>query len=296
MKNKLVLTMVITAIILSGCSSSNASLHEGKPKESDENTSNTTATQTSTNEVIPEDYTDQIKEEVASAKSDILLDELENVNELYDKYSLLEQNISSQSETDESISWGTMVWKEETLSLLNRIQETYPAKYDEIIEEYENWEKYIPSMAQKMCYLYEGDSSYSSKYTYIVAMRYKQKAHLLVNTIKDLMGEESLFYFPDFTPSGYYGDYTGESYIIITDGDKADTYYILIHIDEEKELRGSGYVEYFPDDIGVIFFTSDDETVEGTVDYCELYSDFYVSDTDGSIVGQEAAYSFSKKY
>lgn len=43
-------------------------------------------------------------------------------------------------------------------------------------------------------------------------------------------------------------------------------------------------------------FTSDDETVKGMIDFFALEASFYVTETDGSVVGPEGAYTFTFKY
>ncbi len=240
------------------------------------------------------DYTDQIASEIEALSSDSLSDELVKVNELYNKYDEIRMNAPDQASINILSQWGTLVWKDETLSLLNRIKEQDSANYNDILAEYENWEKYVPTMAEKMSYLYEDGSIYPTIRSYNEAMRYKQEAYTLASTLADIT-KDVTFSFPDSTPCGYYGDYAGDSYLIITEGMESDSFNIVVHIDDTKELRGWGSIADQPGD-EYILFTSDDGTVSGTISYFALDATFYVSETDGSVVGPEEAYSFTFKY
>ncbi len=258
--------------------------------------SETTEDQTDeqTEDSAMEDYTDQIASEIEALSSDSLSDELVKVNELYNKYDEMRMNAPDQTSINELSKWGILVWKDETLSLLNRLKEQDSANYDDILAEYENWEKYVPSMAEKMSYLYEDGSIYPTIRSYNEAMRYKREAYTLASTLADVTNDVA-FSFPDSTPCGYYGDYAGDSYLIITEGMESDSFNILIHIDDTKELRGYGYIADQPGD-EYILFTSEDDTVKGTISYFALDATFYVSETDGSVVGPEESYSFTFKY
>ena len=244
-----------------------------------------------------EDLAAQIRTEIEgiTAGEAPLSDELVRVNELYEKYDELRQNAADQTEMNSMCKWGTEVWKDETLSLLDRIKKLYPEKYDEIRSEYEKWEGYVPTMAERMSYKYKDGSIYPTVYAYNEAMRYKSKAYSLASTLADLSGDTDL-HFPDHTRCGYYGDYAGDSYLIITEGMESGTYDILIHIDDEKELRGWGMVEDAPDSDTYLLFTSDDDSVKAYVSHSSLEASLYVKETDYSVIGPEGAYTFSNKY
>ena len=77
---------------------------------------------------------------------------------------------------------------------------------------------------------------------------------------------------------------------------RSGSYDIVIHIDDSKELRGTGVDYEYPESTEVIMFTSDDETVKGMIDFFALEASFYVTETDGSVVGPEGAYTFTFKY
>ncbi len=261
----------------------------------DETATNSDATEDETAaDSTMEDYTDQIASDIEALSSDSLSDELVKVNELYNKYDEIRMNAPDQASINILSQWGTLVWKDETLSLLNRIKEQDSANYNDILAEYENWEKYVPTMAEKMSYLYEDGSIYPTIRSYNEAMRYKQEAYTLASTLADIT-KDVAFSFPDSTPCGYYGDYAGDSYLIITEGMESDSFNIVVHIDDTKELRGWGSIADQPGD-EYILFTSDDGTVSGTISYFALDATFYVSETDGSVVGPEEAYSFTFKY
>ena len=299
MKNKLVMALIVAVAVLSGCSKEAAVSTE---EQVDFETINQSGQQTSEADsetveesVTTEDYTDQIKTEIDEIKSDSLSDELVKANELYNKYDELRMNAQDQTSINSLSQWGTLVWKDETLSLLDRIKEKDSGNYDAILAQYESWEKYVPSMAEKMSETYKDGSIYPTIYSYNEAMRYKQKAYSLASALADLAGEVE-FSFPDSTLCGYYGDYSGDSYLIVTEGMESDSYEVTIRIDASKQLNGYATPYEYPGDKKVLLFTSNDDTVKGTIDGFDLDATFYVSETDGSVVESEMAYSFSSKY
>ncbi|MBR4760497.1 MAG: hypothetical protein IK078_10185 [Lachnospiraceae bacterium] len=233
-------------------------------------------------------------EEIAG-KSGNLGDELAGVNELYDKYDQSRMDAPDQASMNEQSQVGTLVWKSETESLLKRIQDIDPKNYEEVKREYDQWEKYVPVMAERMSYLYEDGSIYPMIYSYNEAMRYKQKAYSLTSTLADLKGEEFVG-FPDYTRCGYYGDYASDSYLVITEGMESGSYNILIHVDDTKELRGWGVVEDAPDSDTYLLFTSDDDTVKGIVGHSSFEASFYETEADYPVAGPEGAYTFPLKY
>lgn len=244
-----------------------------------------------------DDFTDTIKgeiDDIAGSASD-LSDELVKVNNLYDKYDEMRMNAEDQTSINLLSKWGTVVWKEETSSLLDRISQSNSTQNKEIHDEYEKWEKYVPTMVERMSKTYEDGSMYPMIYSYNEAMRYKQMAYSLASSLADIKGGGA-FTFPESTPYGYYGDYAGDSYLIITEGMESGAYDIVIHIDDSKELRGTGVDYESPESTEVIMFTSDDETVKGMIDFFALEASFYVTETDGSVVGPERAYTFTFKY
>ena len=248
-------------------------------------------------EQFTKDYTDDIKTKVTeiTTSSNSLTDELTSIVALYDEYDSLSTNAPDQTAMNEVCGWGTVVWKEECLNLLGRMETSDPAGYQDVKSEYDNWEKYVPAMAQKMSDRYADGSIYPVIYSYNTAMRYKRYAYILASSLADIQGEVT-FSFPDSTMCGYYGDYSSDSYLIITEGMESGSYDIVIHIDDTKEIRGWGSVDENSDGSEVMAFTSDDAAVEGTIDCFALGATFYVSASDGSIVSQEESYDFTFKY
>lgn len=288
---KQILVMMAAAMLLGGCAgkaeADDATIFEKIGEE----------TQDSTGAADSDDYTDTIKgeiDDIAGSASD-LSDELVKVNSLYDKYDEMRMNAQDQTSINLLSQWGTVVWKDETISLLDRISQSNSTQNKEIHEEYEKWEKYVPTMVERMSKTYEDGSMYPMIYSYNEAMRYKQMAYSLASSLADLKGDGA-FTLPDSTPYGYYGDYAGDSYLIITEGMESGSYDIVIHIDDSKELRGTGEDYESPESTEVIMFTSDDETVKGMIDFFALEASFYVTETDGSVVGPEGAYTFTFKY
>lgn len=242
-------------------------------------------------------YEEQIKTEIAeiAKTAGSLSKELVSVNELYAKYDGMRADAQDQATMNVVSGYGTQVWKAEVASLLERIKETDMSFYGEIFPEYQRWEKQVPFMTEKMSETYKDGSIYPTMYAYNEAMRYKKEAYDLACTLADIIKEVD-FVFPDSTRCGFYGDYEGSSYLTITEGMERDTYDIVIHIDDTKELRGFGEVEDAPDSDTYLLFTSDDGTVKGFVSHSNLEASLYVTETDNSVVGPEGAYTFSFKY
>ena len=153
----------------------------------------------------------------------------------------------------------------------------------------------MSSMAEKMSETYKDGSIYPTIYSYNEAVRYKQKAYSLASALADLAGDAG-FSLPDSSLCGYYGDYSEDSYLIITEGMESDSYEVTIRLEASKQLNGYATPYEYPGDKKVLLFTSKDDTVKGTIDGFDLDATFYVSETDGSVVEPEMAYSFSSKY
>lgn len=299
MKNKLVLALIATVVVLSGCSKEATVSTEGQVDfetiDQSEQQASKEDSEAVEDSVTAEDYTEQIKTEIDEIKSDSLSDELVKANELYNKYDELRMNAQDQASINSLSQWGTLVWKDETLSLLDRIKEKDSGNYGDILAEYENWEQYVPSMAEKMSETYKDGSIYPTIYSYNEAMRYKQKAYSMASALADLSGDAG-FFFPDSTLCGYYGDYSEDSYLIVTEGMESDSYEVTVHIDASRQLNGYATPYEYPGGNRVLLFTSNDDIVKGTIDGFDLDATFYVSETDGSVVEPEMAYSFSSKY
>ena len=317
MKRKFLLAIVAATLILGGCGKETSeqsgavefeTVEQAQQSEDaqqadaqeqaeagDAIESDATDSNASGSDATAEDYTEAIKEEVRAAASDSLSDELQSINDIYNKYDDLRMNAEDQTSINILSQWGTVVWKEETVSLLERIKEKDPSNYGDLSSEYEKWESYVPSMAEKMSETYKDGSIYPMIYSYNEAMRYKQEAYTLASTLADLAGDVA-FSFPDSTACGYYGDYAGDSYLIIAEGMESGSYEVTIHIDDAKQLHGWATTYEYPGEQEVLLFTSDDDTVKGTIDYFVLEATFYVSETDGSVVGPEESYSFTFKY
>ena len=107
--------------------------------------------------------------------------------------------------------------------------------------------------------------------------------------------DSSKDYVSDSPICGCYGEYKENHYLIISDGVEDGSFDIKIHIDDSKELAGHATIYEYPDSKEVLLFTSEDGTVKGTIDGFETDVTFYVSETDGSVVGQEEAYLFEGK-
>lgn len=305
MKKSLVMALVAAAMLLGGCS--------GKAPAATTDTASNDNTETVTEESedtssedteeaeddieSDEDLTVQIQGEVSDIiqKSASLSEELVGVNKLYDKYEKLCTNAENQTEMNQLSQWRTLVWKTEIKGLLERIEEKDVTYYEEIFPKYQEWEDYVTDMAEKMSYTYEGGSIYPSMVAYNEAMRCKNEAYGLASALAGIIKEDG-FVFPDSTRCGFYGDYTKDSYLIITEGMESGSYNILIHINDSKVISGTGEVEDAADSDTYLLFTSEDGKVKGTVSHDVLGSDFNVTESDGSVVKTGDSYSFSFRY
>lgn len=305
MKKSLVMALVAAAMLLGGCSgkapaatTDTASNDNAETvTEESEDTSSEDTEEAEDDTSSDEDLTVQIQGEVSDIiqKSASLSEELVGVNKLYDKYDELCTNAENQTEMNQLSQWRTLVWKTEIKGLLERIEEKDVTYYEENYPKYQEWEDYVTDMAEKMSYTYEGGSIYPSMVAYNEAMRCKNEAYGLASALAGIIKEDG-FVFPDSTRCGFYGDYTKDSYLIITEGMENGTYNILIHIDDNKVISGTGEVEDAADSDTYLLFTSEDGKVKGTVSHDVLGSDFNVTESDGSVVKTGDSYSFSFRY
>lgn len=316
---KQILVMMAAAMLLGGCAgkaeADDATIFEKTGEETQESTGSenteaeNAAAQTAnvdnagtesadTESASSDDYTDTIKSEIddiVGSASD-LSDELVKVNSLYDKYDEMRMNAEDQTSINLLSQWGTVVWKDETLSLLDRINQSNSAQNKEINQEYEKWEKYVPTMVERMSKTYKDGSIYPMIYNYNEAMRYKREAYVLASTLADLSGDVA-FSFPDSTRCGYYGDYAGDSYLIITEGMESGSYDITVHIDDSTEIHGTGVVEEDkPDNDTYLLFTSDDGGITAYVSHSTLEAGLYVIESDNPAVSIVGGYSFNFQY
>ena len=309
MKKRIITVLLASVLVMSGCqngstdtTTNNELFEQTTPEQSSATetaTDTTDVSETSDSESTEasEDYTQQIQNEIneINASSESISDELVKVNELYNKYDLMRMSAETQADMNELSQWPILVWKFEDASLADRIVEKDPASSGEYKSEYDRWESYVTTIAEQMSYVYEGGSIQSMIINENIAMRYKQDAYSNASALADLNGEVT-FSFPDSTPCGFYGAFDGDCYLIITEGMESDSYNVRVHIDDDHTFDGTGYIQEYPGGEEVIHFTSDDDTIKGTISYFALGATFYVSETDGAIVGPEEAYDFTFKY
>ena len=169
MKRKLILALIAMTLVMSGCGkdasapdesssvfekndqSGGSNQEAGGPSDQnayagaagnvDANAAGNADGADSANQTSAEtdDYTEQIKSEIAALASDSLTDELVAVNKLYDKYADMTANASDQAEMNCLCQWETLVWEDEVTSLLDRLKEKDSENYNSIYSEYENW-------------------------------------------------------------------------------------------------------------------------------------------------------------
>ena len=241
------------------------------------------------------EYEAQINEEVKAivASAQDLTDELEQINNLNDKYDEMEQKAESQAEMDYLCVNGKLVWKAEAESLLERLKETEGASYDDIYAEYQNWEKYVKTMAERMSYIYEGGSIQGMIIMGNEAERYRSEAYTLASTLADLKGEVAFSFPTSVGPSGYYGDYASDNYLIVTESMESGSYDVLIHPEGSEEIRGSATED---EETGDLYFVSDDGNMSAFLSCWSLGAGVSVTESDKEAFTAGQSYEFTYRY
>ncbi len=313
MKKRIFLLVMASVLTFSGCGSVGQSVEKNgtedvqKNDSTDVESSEDTAESGSTDGSISSEssevsesgdvyeYEAQINEEVkaivASAKD--LTDELEQINKLNDKYDEMEQNAETQAEMDYLCVNGKLVWKAEAESLLERLKETEGASYDDIYAEYQNWEKYVNTMAERMSYMYEGGSIQGVIIMGNVAERYRSEVYTLASTLADLKGEAAFSFPTSVGPSGYYGDYASDNYLIVTEGMESGSYDVLIHPEGSEEVRGSATAD---EETGDLYFVSDDGNMSAFLSCWSLGAGVSVTESDKEAFAAGESYEFTYRY
>lgn len=299
MKKKLIIFALFSAVVLGGCTSGNnesaeesSSLFESADVSTIEASSEDSATNESTDELSIQ-IENEVNEAVSTCES--LSDELVKINEIYDKYDSYRINAASQTEMNDKSVYGLQVWQAEVNSLLARLKEADPSNYESnLLPEHQNWEGYVDVMSERMSYEYEGGSIQPMIIMYNKAMRYKKDAYSLASTLADLKGEVT-FSLPDQEADGYYGNYDGEDYLIISEGMESGSYSVLIHVEGKDELRGYATLNPDAEDYS-LSFTSEDGTISGSISYFVLGATFYVTESDDAAFQPEEVYDFTFCY
>ncbi|MCR5656965.1 MAG: hypothetical protein K6G06_05815 [Butyrivibrio sp.] len=239
-----------------------------------------------------EDYTEQIKTEIGEiAGSDSLADEMTKVDELYKKYDDLRMNAETQVEMDEMAQWPTLVWETEVESLMERIEKTEDSSVADIKSAYDEWSSNVDAIAEKMSFTYEGGSIQGMITVGNKATLCRNKAYGLAASLADI-NKETDFEIPATDPYGIYGDFSKGNYIILTEGMESGSYNVLISTDAGEitgtAVDGEGEKE--------LAFTSDDDTIKGSVTYDNTVASFTVSESDGSVVKADDVFDFDLHY
>ncbi|MCR5557952.1 MAG: hypothetical protein K6F75_10380 [Butyrivibrio sp.] len=276
MKRKYLVAACVAAMILSGCGN----------------------TETSDDSVLEkEPVTTQIQSEVAGiAAAGNLSDELEMVTELYDQYDDMRMSAETQTEMNEKAQWGTMVWVTEVESLMERIENCgNSSAIEQIRPAFEEWSANVDAMAEKMSYSYEGGSIQGMIILQNKGILYRNEAFALASTLADLNGDVT-FSFPTRDPYGYYGDFVGGDYLILTEGMESGSYTVLISKKDAGEITGYGFQadgEAFGSSDGELTFASDDDSVSGALSYSAMGANFSVTESTNDAFPAGSSYEFS---
>lgn len=239
-----------------------------------------------------EDYTEQIKTEIAEiAASDSLAEEIKKVEELYNKYDDLRMNAETQAEMNSQAQWPELVWETEVESLMERIEKTEDSSVADIKAAYDEWSSNVDAIAEKMSFTYEGGSIQGMITVGNKATLCRNKAYGLAASLADI-NKETDFEIPATDPYGIYGDFSKGNYLILTEGMESGSYNVLISTDAGEitgtAVDGEGEKE--------LAFTSDDDTIKGSVTYDNTVASFTVSESDGSVVKADDVFDFDLHY
>ncbi len=316
MKKRIFLLVMVAALTFSGCGSVGQSTekHEENGTEdvqknnnvetgSSEGASesgNSDSEAASENSDVSEsgdgyEYEAQIKDEVKSivASAQDLTEELEQINQLNDKYDEMQQNAETQGEMNDLSVNGKLIWKAEAESLLERLKDTEGVSYDDIYAEYQNWEKYVDKMAERMAYIYEGGSIQGMIIMGNAEGRYRSEAYTLASTLADLKGEVAFSFPTSVGPSGYYGYYASDNYLIVTDGMESGSYDVLIHPEGSEEIRGTATED---EETGDLYFISDDGNMSAFLSCWALGAGVSVTESDKEAFTAGESYEFTGRY
>lgn len=241
------------------------------------------------------DYTEQIKSEVAEAKSaKSLQEELDTIAELADKYDELRMNAETQTEMNENSQWGLLVWDTELNSLWSRMSdELDSATKEEILAKQRVWVAMKDNAANHLSATYEGGSIWSMIYNDEQANITRRRAYVLANEYAKFKGEK--FSMPARDNTGYFVDTQGTtdeySSMTIEQGMEGDSLMFTVSLYRVGELRGYG--EATSDGIT---FESEDGNVKATIDISYDGASFTVDEATDAIVNAGESFDFDLSF
>ncbi|SHJ62341.1 lysozyme inhibitor LprI family protein [Pseudobutyrivibrio xylanivorans] len=241
------------------------------------------------------DYTEQIKSEVAEAKSaKSLQEELDTIAELAEKYDELRMNSETQTEMNENSQWGLLVWDTELNSLWSRMSdELDSATKEEILAKQRIWVAMKDNAANHLSATYEGGSIWSMIYNDEQANITRRRAYVLANEYAKFKGEK--FSMPARDNTGYFVDTQGTtdeySSMTIEQGMEGDSLMFTVSLYRVGELRGYG--EATSDGIT---FESEDGNVKASIVVSYDGASFTVDEATDAIVNAGESFDFDLSF
>ena len=323
MKRKYLVAACVAAMILGGCGSAETtenSIFDKEPitatayagqadgseagqtedngaGQNDASQADGATSETGADACATEDYTEQIKSEIAAiAAGGNLSDELEMVSDLFDQYDDMRMDAETQTEMNWKAQWGTQVWVSEVESLMERIENCgNSSAIEQIKPAFKDWSSNVDAMAQKMSYSYEGGSIQGMIVLQNKGILYRNEAFALASTLADLNGDVA-FTFPARDSYGFYGDFASGEYVILTEGMESGSYSVLISTKDGGEITGYGFQadgDAFGSTDGELTFASDDDSVSGTLSYSAMGANLSVTESTNDAFPAGSSYEFS---
>ena len=213
------------------------------------------------------DYTEDIKADIdyAVSASDSLQEELENINKIIQKYTLLSESALTQVEMNAASQWLYVIWDTELNNLWNRFSSLAVQDTKEmVLEEQRNWIA-MKEEVTLMCLgsQEENGSMYSMLLHSLWEEKTKNRAYIIANELAKIMGEA--FTMPEAsTTYGLFVDNQGSGSVyssLITRQDWEGRNEAIISIYRQGTLEGS----FIDNGNGNLTFTSKDSNIKGII-------------------------------
>ena len=245
------------------------------------------------------DYTEDIKEDVAYvvSNSSSLQEELENINTITQKYTLLAESALTQGEMNIASQWLYVIWDTE----LNNLWSRYSSLADQdtkemVLEEQRNW---IAMKEEVTLIILGSQEENGSMYPMLVNSLWeentKNRAYFIANKLAQIKGEA--FTMPEVsTKYGLFVDNQGTDAVcssLLTQQSWEGEDEAIISVYRLCGIEGS----FIDNGNGNLDFTSDDGSIKGTIQINGWDgATFEVTETIGAVpfsVGEKFEFPFA---
>ena len=244
------------------------------------------------------DYTEDIKADVdyAVSASDSLQEELDNINKIIQKYTLLSESALTQPEMNAASQWLFAIWDTELNNLWGRFSDLADQETREkVLEEQGNWIAMKKEVTLMCLGPQEANGSmYSMLLNSLWEEKTKNRAYIIANELAKIMGEA--FTMPESSATyGLFVDNQGSGSVyssLITRQDWEGKNEAIISIYRQGTLEGS----FIDNGNGTLTFTSEDSSIKGIIEINGWDgATFEVTETMGDgifSVGEKFEFSF----